>query len=246
MRRPSRPLAAVLGRQKAPCEMNFEGVCSALDMHESIRFASKLLFSFVVLAVVVTLCYFFVDRPLSLYLESLHLSYIPVLRYLEYLPVWSATCALAFLLTAPWLCAISSARRVARVALRIAVSVALGTFIKNELKGIFGRYWTRTWVCENPSLNGSGDYAFNWFHGGPQYGSFPSGHACVIAATATALALCFPGQRAVRFGAMVVAIASCSAVLAQNFHFLGDILAGAWLGVATALCVGRYWPQPQA
>lgn len=214
-------------------------------MPVSTRFASTLLVSLLNLAVIGALCYLYVDRPLSLYLESLHLAYIPALRQIEYLPVWTVYFSLAALLLTPFLSPFlhGAARRWAQVALRVAVTAGLATFIKNELKGIFGRYWTRTWVCNNPSLNGTGDYAFNWFHSGPQFGSFPSGHACVITAAATAVVLCFPHKRAVKIGAFITSLCSAGAVLAQNFHFLGDIIAGAWLGVVSGLVIGRLWPD---
>src|ERR1700744_4915485 len=113
------------------------------------RFVSKLLVSLLITSVIVALCYFYVDRPLSLYLESLHLSYMKPLRFFEHFPVWVATLTVYILCITPLLRPQVAATIGACIALRIGLSVALAAFLKTELKSVFGRYWTRTWVCNN-------------------------------------------------------------------------------------------------
>ena len=52
---------------------------------------------------------------------------------------------------------------------------------------MFGRTWPETWTHNNPSLIHDGAYGFNWFHGGPGYELFPSGHMAAICAVISVL-----------------------------------------------------------
>jgi membrane-associated phospholipid phosphatase len=207
-----------------------------------LRFPSKLLASFCLIVVVVALCYAYVDRPLSIYLESLHLAYTPALRFFEYFPVFTIHATLVGLLAWTFLPERFKALKAARAGLKIIVTAALADFINNMLKGYFGRYWPRTWICDNPSLIHTNTYGFNFFQGGPGLRSFPSGHACVVTATAMAIALCYP-RPIVRIVAALAAASTAVTILLQNFHFVGDLCAGTWLGATVAVCIHRAWPS---
>ena len=93
---------------------------------------------------------------------------------------------------------------------------------KQMLKYLFGRMNTRAWL-ENPV-----DLSFHWFHGGGLYGSFPSGHMAVFATLAAAFWLFFPKYRV---ACLAVMIALGFAMVATDYHYLSDVIAGGYLGL---------------
>lgn len=110
-----------------------------------------------------------------------------------------------------------------------AVAALLTIAVKTELKEIFGRTWPETWSHGNPSLIRDGVYGFFPFHGGEGWSSFPSGHTAAIAAVAGFLWWRVPRLRPLWAGLVLVTAAG---LLCGNIHFLGDIIAGAYLGFA--------------
>lgn len=54
--------------------------------------------------------------------------------------------------------------------------------IKEQLKFLFGRTWPETWSGNNPSFVRDGVYGFHFFHVGPDYNAFPSGHMATTCA----------------------------------------------------------------
>ena len=101
---------------------------------------------------------------------------------------------------------------------------------KQALKFVFGRMNTRVWL-ENPE-----DLTFHWFHGGGHYASFPSGHMAVFSALAAACWLFFPKYRAV----CLAGIAALGfAMIVTDYHFLSDVIAGGYFGVAVFVGVDR-------
>ena len=101
---------------------------------------------------------------------------------------------------------------------------------RNQLKYDFGRTWPETWINNNPSLISNGAYGFNFFHGGPGYSSFPSGHMTVICAVTSVLWIYYPKLR-VLYALVVAAIAL--GLLGADYHFVSDIIAGVLLGTVT-------------
>ena len=93
---------------------------------------------------------------------------------------------------------------------------------KLMLKYLFGRMNTRVW------LENQVDHSFHWFHGGGQYASFPSGHMAVFAALAGACWLFFPKYRV---ACLAVMIALGFAMVATDYHYLSDVIAGGYLGL---------------
>ena len=109
--------------------------------------------------------------------------------------------------------------------LAILVSVA----IKEQLKYLFGRTWPETWVANNPSWIRDHVYDFSFLHGGEGWASFPSGHTTQMAALGTVLWLTYPKWRWV---AVTLVVAVAVGLWGSDYHFVGDILAGAALGTA--------------
>ena len=111
--------------------------------------------------------------------------------------------------------------KVSRVAIIGAVSILTADATKILLKYLFGR---------NPpdALFAAPHHAmgFRWFYTGAS--SFPSGHTAAVCAAATVLWLCYPQFRPIYLLGMLMIAA---ALISANFHFVSDVLAGAFLGI---------------
>ncbi|MDF1796903.1 MAG: phosphatase PAP2 family protein [Coxiellaceae bacterium] len=106
-------------------------------------------------------------------------------------------------------------------------AVVVGIFFKQMLKLVFGRYWTATFICGNPSLVRDHKYGFNWWHGGIMAQSFPSGHSTIIAAFSVSLWMLYPRYR------LLWALLALLVVIGQvgmYYHFVGDVIGGLTLG----------------
>lgn len=101
---------------------------------------------------------------------------------------------------------------------------------KTLLKIVFGRSNTRCWL-RDPSL-----YGFHWFQMKEHCEGFPSGHMLVITALLAALWRFYPGSRSV---VMATGVLLGLALIATNYHFLSDVLAGAYLGVLLEIILFR-------
>jgi len=171
----------------------------------------------------------FLDRPVAFAMHRAfhHSSWFLVPAAIGQIPLSGALPALLLICIAGslgW-----RARRQGWTVIVAAVAVLLTVGVKTELKEIFGRTWPETWSQGNPSLIRDGVYGFFPFHGGEGWSSFPSGHTAAIAAVAGVLWWRVPGLRAL--WAVLVAL-TAAGLLCGNIHFLGDIIAGAYLGFA--------------
>jgi membrane-associated phospholipid phosphatase len=100
-------------------------------------------------------------------------------------------------------------------------------FLKWVFKYVFGGINTRAWLM-NPVSSG-----FHWFHGGGDYNGFPSGHMTVFTAFFAAIWMYYPRHRRLCFGTMLTL---AIALIVTDYHFLSDVIAGAYLGlIATSL-----------
>jgi membrane-associated phospholipid phosphatase len=118
-----------------------------------------------------------------------------------------------------------------RTLLALCLATLLALAIKDQLKFAFGRLWPETWVNNNPSWIGSGAYGFVPFHGGTGWASFPSGHTTAITAPCAVL---WARARAWRplWAGLVLLVAV--GLLGADYHFLGDVLGGLYLGIVSA------------
>jgi membrane-associated phospholipid phosphatase len=196
-----------------------------------------------VTAAAVITCYFFVDRPVAFYV---HANLAPnrkafdLLTHLsEYLFVVAAVVFVAFGLRA---LVTSSCQRWHVVLLSSATALAAAETIKDELKFVFGRTWPETWTNNNPSLIGNDTYGFNPFHGGSGYSSFPSGHTTAVCAVAAILWFAYPRLRVI-WTAAVLAVAV--GLIGADYHFVSDIIAGAFLGASTGWVAVIVWDEFQ-
>lgn len=181
---------------------------------------------FAVMLASAVLSYAWIDRPLAFFIHD-HIAHKYVFDLLQRIPeILPALAAITFVL-----CAIDvliGQRRSApeTVALMASVSFAAATLVNTQLKFIFGRTWPETWIG-SPSFIGDGAYGFNLFHGGGGFASFPSGHAVATCSVAVVLWHCWPRLRPVYALAIAVVFAG---LLGANYHFLSDIIAGAFIG----------------
>jgi len=142
-------------------------------------------------------------------------------RYADPLPVVAALCLAVVGLAAAlghW-----KSTSGGRTLIAACIAVLVGESIKEQLKFFFGRPWPEGWPSGNPTWIGTHSSAFQFFHGGTGWESFPSGHMAQIAAIATVVWIRLP--RARWYGVAFT-------LWYTNYHFVGDILAGAFLGIA--------------
>ncbi len=117
----------------------------------------------------------------------------------------------------------------------VAVTVPAAFLIKTVLKSLVGRITTRHWLT-HPGL-----YDLHWLHGRGHYTGFPSGHMAVFAAIAVATARYYPRSRSFCW-AMLATLAA--ALILTDYHFVADIIAGAYLGFVVVWVSDTFLPAP--
>ncbi len=117
--------------------------------------------------------------------------------------------------------------------LRLAASTLPVTyFIKVFLQFTFGRTSPRNWLISHEPL------LFKFFneHGG----SFPSGHMTVFVAFGTAVFIYFPKYRKLVVALLVIL---GFALIGTDYHFLSDVIAGAYLGFVITYTLWRLYEK---
>jgi membrane-associated phospholipid phosphatase len=184
-------------------------------------------------------CYFFVDRPLAWWINgqlSQFKEWFSLLTLIpEPLPVVAVLVLVA--LAARSLTGRLLSRLLA-VALLWSLAVLVTTTINRQLKFAFGRSWPETWTGNNPSFLRDGVYGFHPFHGGAGFAAFPSGHMAVITVAMTVLWIAYP--RLWPLYALLIALVAIGLVGA-NYHFIGDVVAGGFVGAAIGLVAFVLW-----
>jgi membrane-associated phospholipid phosphatase len=168
----------------------------------------------------VTVAYFFVDQPVMSFFRGYGLDHYGPLKWLTRPPE-------AFVLLSPVILLAGLLRRwfspwtqAEKVAVAAAVSTLLTALAALLLKMMFGR-----------SSDG-----FHPFHLGAGYWAFPSGHtACTLSVTAVAQ-VAVPTWRLCWW---LLAGIVAATLVALNHHFVGDILAGAFVGWAVGGTAAR-------
>jgi membrane-associated phospholipid phosphatase len=178
--------------------------------------------------VLAALCYWFVDWRVARWVHDEQLGQnFPWLKWPTYLSWWIEIAALVIIcLLALWR-AFGTWQRWQKVLLAAALSVTVASGIAEQVKVVFGRPWPQTWRHDNSSYIDNGDYDFRWFHGSDDYGSFPSGHTTVICAAMSVVWIAWPR---IRWLAALTVLAVVVGLVSNNYHFVGDIVAGAFLG----------------
>jgi membrane-associated phospholipid phosphatase len=179
----------------------------------------------VLVALFTVICVYFVDIPVALYVKN-HLyanrnwskltTDLPDLLLI--VVVLTTFSAWSFYMIRRRKGKLDNATDFARI---LAWATPASFVMKHVLKGVFGRVNTRFWL-EHPGL-----YGFHWFQNLPRCDGFPSGHMLVFAVLLAALCRFYPQGRplCVAFGALLG-----FALIATNYHFVSDVVAGAYIG----------------
>jgi membrane-associated phospholipid phosphatase len=184
--------------------------------------------------------YVWLDRPIARFAHQ-HLHQYDLFAKLTYIPeIISPVVIVAFVAIGLWALSTRTLSKLQTVVVLAAASLAVTTGVKTQLKFAFGRTWPETWVRNNPSFIRDGVYGFNPFHGGPGFAAFPSGHTAVVCAVMSVLWMCYPKYRVI-YGLCIAAVAL--GLVAADFHFLGDVIAGAFLGVSTGWLTVVLWER---
>ncbi|WP_220753121.1 phosphatase PAP2 family protein [Shewanella sp. KT0246] len=113
----------------------------------------------------------------------------------------------------------------------IILLAIFASIIRVGAKVLFGRTWPETWTNDNLSWISHGVESFHPFSLSNSFHSFPSGHALLTFAFASLFWYFTPQFRLLWIFCMAAVIIG---QLGQNYHFLGDLLAGAAIG--TLVC----------
>ena len=184
----------------------------------------------------VVVCYFFVDRPVAWFVHDHRFYSEDFLLWPPVVSDWvSYLVILGIVGVAAW-CLGRPRNQLQTLLLAIAANLVATAGIKNVLKWTFGRTWPETWISNNPSLIADGVYGFHPFHFGKAYQSFPSGHA---AATFAVISILWLSRPQWRWPCAAVGGLVCLALIGLNFHFVGDVIAGAVLGSVTGFYATR-------
>lgn len=178
-------------------------------------------------AAVVVVCYFWVDRPVAFYVHDHGVSTYRAFKWLTYPPPlvqsWSPLVLALLMIRRAW----GPFTRCEHTLLIACLSILVADEVRTSLGDLCGRYWPETWFDNNPSLIGNGTYGFHPFQHGDDIGSFPSGHAARILGFAGVWWLAFPTSRTL---CVVVCPPMLVSLVAMNYHFVGDVVAGSVLG----------------
>lgn len=209
-------------------------------IHNS-RFLLGVPLALVLAAALVTICYLWVDRPVAWFVHDHEIAtwdreHGNLLKRITDVPDWAeegapaaiVICVLLMLAWPGWHCP----RAVGTTAIVLIVSDQ----IKEQVKFVFGRTWPDTWIDHNPSLIQNGAYGFHPFTGGIAYASSPSGHTTVTVAAMSVLWVAYPRLRLLW---VALSMTEGVALISLNYHFVGDVVGGAFLGALCGLSAAR-------
>ncbi|MGE3807149.1 MAG: phosphatase PAP2 family protein [Gemmataceae bacterium] len=186
----------------------------------------------------VTLSYFFVDRPVAYFVHDHQINHHEFLKWLTYIPIVLETAAPGVIVLLTVRLALGPASRLEWTFFAMALNLIVTLSILPMLKPLFGRYWPDTWIENNPSLIRNNAYGFHPFHWGDWYTSCPSGHTTRIVAVMGVWWVAYPRWRAL---SVLVAGAVIVGLLGMNYHFVGDCIAGAFTGGITAAYAAHFF-----
>ena len=191
----------------------------------------------VLTVVLVVISYLWIDRPVALLAHDAHRLVISGLP--RQIPVVAAPLAgMVLLVLAMRALMRRPLTRPYVVLLLCALSFFVAEGLQVYLKKAFGRTWPESWMGPNISFIRDGVYGFNPFHGGPVYTSFPSGHTAVLCAVVAVLWVCYPKFRPLY---VVCVLVTAVSLIASNFHFVSDVIAGIFLGTSIGWITMAMW-----
>ncbi len=187
--------------------------------------------------VLVVFSYFVLDRPLATFVHGQFHDEKLFAWLTHFVDALMPLAVIALIVAAAATLMRQPLGRPSDVALRAALGLLVAIALKDELKFLFGRTWPETWVGNNPSFFGNGTFGFHPLHGGIGYSSFPSGHMTETCTVMAVLWFCYPRFRWIYTSvALLVAIG----LLGADFHWLSDVIAGAYLGTAVGVIAAKF------
>lgn len=125
-----------------------------------------------------------------------------------------------------WVAArVRRSRPLAELAFLVGFSGPFALGVKYFAKWVFGRGRVEFFLVHPAARE------FHWFHGHGPFLGFPSGHMLIATAWVVVVGAYFPRLRA--WGWLALGLLA-AALMLGSYHFLGDIIAGTFLGA----CVG--------
>jgi membrane-associated phospholipid phosphatase len=190
--------------------------------------------------VAVVVCYYFVDKPVAFFVHAHQIARFDAFRWLTEPPPlvqsWSPLVLVALAIRrafGPW-------QKWQATLFLACASLIVADQFRQSLGDLCGRYWPETWHDNNPSLIGTGAYGFHPFEVGDDVGSFPSGHSARIAGFFAVFWLAMPRGRWLY---ALVAIPMLLSLIAMDYHFVGDVIAGTTLGALIGIWATRLSEQ---
>ena len=178
----------------------------------------------------VFIAYYFIDKPVVFWMVDHHIRQYIFLDWFTHIPeIFAGSLIIIYPILIIRYC-YNKFTYHDRVLLTAANSIAIANIIHDPLKIIFGRYWPATWVNNNLSLVRDHAYGFNWFHTDKAFASFPSGHTTITVAAMIVLWFAYPR---LRWLAVVISLAVAIGLIGMYYHFVSDVIAGAYLGGLT-------------
>jgi membrane-associated phospholipid phosphatase len=180
---------------------------------------------------VIVISYLFIDLPVARFFHALSQETRNVFEWITKAGVSTAYLVVSFglFIFFRW---IRGNRRHSDRALLFFTSIALSGIVTNIIKFMVGRLRPKMFFER-------GLYGFEPFHIGYEFNSLPSGHVTTVFAIATTCSIFWPKYRIPLY--LFAAIVAVSR-LVLTAHYLGDVLAGAFIGTMTAIVMKRYIP----
>ena len=178
------------------------------------------------------LCFIFIDVPLAQYVWTFPAKPKILKGHLDGPVILEIEVALVMALLVSGVL-IGKVPRVAKVTF-VACAASISAYAINIIifKPLFG--------IPNPGdVLAGAQRTVHWF-GGAESSSFPSGHMMISASFVSVIA---QNYRVPIWLITSVLIAIGVILIAGNWHFLSDVIAGAWLGLLYGQAIGRYWSK---
>ena len=187
---------------------------------------------FAVFLMATVMSYFFLDIPVARWCRRLDRSVLDIAEIVTAFGKSTVYLIMSFLLFL-FFRFYQKKEIYANRALFVFASVAFSGIFVNLVKWIAGRY--RPVMLFDQEF-----YGFAFLQSGYEGMSFASGHAVTAFSLAFSLSILFPKCRTLFFPA-AIAIAVSRVLLTS--HFLGDVIFGAYIGIATVLLLRVYFDR---
>ena len=184
--------------------------------------------AFIAVVGICVICVLYLDRPVAA-LAAAHFGF-PRAALLGY-PWLTSASMIAVLVIAERSAEGRGLSRLSRALVLSGFALAWGVCTAELLlKPLFGRLPPLEWFTH-------GAYAFQWFSHADE-ASFPSGHAVQMAAVGTVFWSAYPRWRWVYASATLVLSV---ALVAGNWHYTSDVIAGLFVGLTAGMIVQALW-----